>query len=248
MRKVLAFVALLSLGFCAFQIPMGSTWQGSAGGGPGGISATNLQVWYRGDSLTCTGGCTGTNVVTSLNDKSSNADNCTTSGSPTYVASAVNSQPGVLFGALYCTFGTALAWSGNVSVFVVWANTATGQKSSFLVGPSGSFKYWTCNTSEQGMDDSQVAQIGTGTTACDTSYHQMGGTYNSSAYAFYIASTTDGSGTQAESLSGSLTTLGATSGGEELHGTLVEFFVYSRILTGTEISTVQSYLHGRYGT
>jgi hypothetical protein len=61
------------------------------GSGPGGISGTNLAVWYRSDDLTCTGGCTGTNVVTALVDKSGNANNCTTSGSPTYVATAVNS-------------------------------------------------------------------------------------------------------------------------------------------------------------
>jgi hypothetical protein len=41
MRKFLGFVALCSLGFCAFQIPMGSTWQGSGGGGASIVQPTS---------------------------------------------------------------------------------------------------------------------------------------------------------------------------------------------------------------
>lgn len=224
------------------------------GSGPGGISATSLGAWYRSDSLTCTGGCTGTNVVTSLNDKSTNARNCVTTASPTFVASAVNTQPGVLFTAAssqFCTMSSAVAWSGNTTVFAVLSCTSSGGSYKAILGQTSganAFNYYTCGTQENQIQQSGVGVLATGTTAADTSYHQIGVTYNNSAYAFYIGSGTDGSGTATGTVSASSNQIGSAGGGDFAPYTLVEFFVYTRTLTGPEITSVQSYLHGRYGT
>jgi len=245
----LCVLVLLWLSYLAqISLPWPGPGAASGGTGPGGISATGLQVWYRGDNLTCTGGCTGTNTVTSFNDLSTNANNCTPIGSPTFLANAVNSKPGVTI-QTGCTFGSPLAWGGAVTVFVVWANTSTTNKSSFLQGASGSFKNWSGNGSAQnGMDKTSVVQIAIGTAAANTSFNQQGATYDGTNWAFYIASTTDGSGANAQTISASDTTIGCNSCGEQIRGTLVEFFSYSRILTGPEITTAQAYLHGSYGT
>ena len=66
--------------------------------------------------------------------------------------------------------------------------------------------------------------------------------------AMYIASTTDGSGTQARTITTSVNDIGNNHASEFGGYTPVKVFVYTRDLTGGEISTVQSYLHGRYGT
>lgn len=217
--------------------------------GPGGISATNLQVWYRADNLTCTGGCTGTNVVTSLNDKSTNANNCTTSGSPTYVASALNSQPGIQGNGTsqYCTMGTPIAWSGNITIFVVQKCSGFSAIFGHVTG-ANALQYFTCaGGGEQQIQQSGVGTLATGTTATDGNFHQLGFTYNNSAYAFYIASTTDGSGTAAGTISASSSLIGQSEASNYLNGQLCEVFIYTRTLTSGEISTVQSYLNGRYG-
>ena len=225
-----------------------------AGSGPGGISATSLAVWYRSDSLVCTGGCTGTNVVTTLTDKSGNANNCTTSGSPTYVASAVNSQPGILFASAssqFCTY-TAVTWTGTVTAFAVLKCTGTSGNSTIFstTSASSSFNWRACNSSNQ--DTSQQNNVGnigaSTTTASSTAYRQIGTTYDGTNWAMYIASTTDGSGTQARTITTSVNDIGNNHASEFAGYTLVEVFVYTRVLTGGEISTVQSYLHGRYGT
>jgi hypothetical protein len=225
------------------------------GSGPGGISGTNLAVWYRSDNLTCTGGCSGTNVVTTLIDKSPNSNNCTTAGSPTYLASAVNSQPGITFTAAstqYCTLGSTVTWSGSVTVFAVTKCTAANTPSALYGSLSfNGFTYLNCSGSnhQQWADAPGVALIAQGTATSDTSYHQTGVTYDGTNYAFYIGSTTDGSGTNSVSILGNNTTVGVEASPENyLNSVLVEEFVYTRILTSGEISTVQAYLHSRYGT
>jgi len=222
------------------------------GSGGGSNPPTGMAVWYRGDSQTCSGGCTGTNVVTGYTDKSPNLNGCTMTGSPTYVASAVNGQPGTLFVAAstqYCTFNSPLAWTGAETVFVVWKNTNTTTESTMTVGSATySLRYWSCNGTEQGADNQSVAQIGQGNAACDTSFHQMGMTYNSSTGVanFYIASTTDGTATNSQPLANAEDTV-SDPGLAPANGILCEILIYPSVLSSGDITTMQSYLHGRYG-
>jgi hypothetical protein len=132
------------------------------------------------------------------------------------------------------------------------ACTDSGGGSYTLLGQTGGngFDYLVCGSAAlQQSQQAGVGAIGNGIAAADTSYHQIGVTYNGSAEAFYLAETTDGSGTQARTITSAMSALGISEGGSNYANyTLVEIFVYTRILTGTEISEVQSYLHSRYGT
>ena len=269
MIKLLAVVLSLSLsGMCQLAFPA----FGSVSSGSSSIPSSGLQLWYRGDNLTCTGGCSGTNTVTSLNDLSSNANNCTAAGTTIkYAASAVNSKPGFTFDGSslsYCSF-SSIAWNGGGTSFVVVAFSATNHEDDMISGVTQAFAHGGCRQTSGGIEQyagsENVAYLGHGTAACDTSYHQLGVTFcdavvtnctgggsASNNLQFYIASTTDGS---ASTVTGSQSfnnnsTFGkaAVNASAFLTGTVTEIIFYNRVLSSSEISTVQAYLHGRYGT
>jgi hypothetical protein len=268
MIKLLAVVLSLSLsGMCQLAFPA----FGSVSGGSGSVPSSGLQVWYRGDSLTCTGGCSGTNPVTVLLDKSGNGNNCTASGTaPTFVASAVNSQPGVSFNNTPCALTTGVPWNNAITEFAVISVATTSHMHTLLSGVTQAVAMNPCYRFSGGFmdgaiyDNWQVIGHG-GLTPCDTSWHQLGFTYctavvtnctgggsASNNLQFYIASTTDGSPTTdtTTGLSQNTATFGraAVSATEYFEGTVTEVIMYNRVLSSSEISTIQAYLHTRYGT
>jgi hypothetical protein len=213
--------------------------------------ASGMQIWYRGDSLVCTGGCSGTNAVTQFTDKSSNANNATAGTAGSYVANALNSQPGVLFSGSCTnyTFGSTLPLQSAMSVFVVLKLTSTAAKSTLLSGVAQSLAYWFANSGkEQGADKASLSQLGTGTAANDTSYHQMNMTYDGTTVTFRIDKNSDGSAAPGVAITANDSTLGdnASGGPECFNGTLVEIIAYNRVLSGSEITTVENYLNTRY--
>ena len=117
---------------------------------------------------------------------------------------------------------TALIWGGSGGTFVI-----------------------------QSLAHGSIDSIGAGNLAADQNWHQINYTYNSStgAYAFRADRSPDGSGTNAKSV-GNVAAIGTKSSGgsiESLSGQIAEFILYTRILSGAEITTVETYLNSRYG-
>lgn len=233
----------------------------SAGGGtPSSISG--LRAWYAADSgLTCTGGCSSGNPVTVWADKSTNANNLTGVNGPTFQSAQVNGLPAVKFTAASTqgfTFGTPVNLQTASTIFVVVKMTTVAQ--GILVGGDGdALGYWVgAASNEQGSDWIGNAQITHGNVAGDTSWHQINSTYDNSTAALRLGSASDpcgaGPGTTtcsitAKAIIANETTIGYKtypSASQYLDGYIAEIIIYNRVLTGGEITTVETYLTGRY--
>jgi hypothetical protein len=253
------FAAIIALCLASFgQIGGGAKVGGGATiGGQGNIATpptSGMQFWWNAPSSVCTGGCSGTNPVTTFTDKSPAANNATATTAGTWVASAVNSQPGVLFNGsstLY-TFGSTINIQTASTMFVVLKLTATGASGSYIVsGGSGAMDYYFSGGTgkEQGGENSQNANLGNGTAANDTSYHQMNYTYDGTTITFRLGRASDGSASPSSALSNQESSIGNRAGPPDgwFNGTLVELIIYNRVLSGGEITTVETYLNARYG-
>jgi hypothetical protein len=148
------------------------------------------------------------------------------------------------------TFTTPLT-PGSKTIFAVVKLTGTGTKGMIVSGNAGSIGYWMANTGPKlhGIDDVFVAQIGLSTSNADTNWHQINVTYNGSAYAFRLDRAADGSGTNAQTITDNQTVIGRNDQGgyEYFLGELAEIFIYSRVLSGAEITSVETYLNTKYG-
>lgn len=213
---------------------------------------SGMQIWYRGDSLTCTGGCTGTNAVTVLLDKSSNANNANIGIAGHFVANALNGKPGVLFDGTTSAYAfTAINIESASTVFVVAALTsAANANNTVIAGVANSLQYSLgVGSKEQTLTKTNVASLASGTAASDTSYHQMNYTYDGTTLNFRLGRASDGSTAPATAITATETILGENPANSSnfLNGTLAELIVYNRVLTGPEITTVETYLNTRYG-
>lgn len=217
------------------------------------IPSNGLQLWYRGDSLTCTGGCTGTNTVTAFVDLSGNSNTATNSiGTATFLASAVNGQPGVTFPgsqALF-NFGTAVNLQTASTMFAVLKTTTTTSDSGIISGGAGSILYRFSNSAggQQALIKSNVALIGRGTAAADTSYHQTNYTYDGTTVTFRRDRASDGSTGGGVAITATETLIGKDLGsnGSVFVGVMAEIIVYNRVLNAAEITVVENYLNARY--
>ena len=223
---------------------------------------SGMLFWGRGDSLTCTGGCAGTNVVTAFVDKSGNGNNASGSTAATYVASGAGSQPAVEFNgtsASLFTFGTPINLytpTNALTVCLALQLTSTGSKSSLLSGPFKSFNYeFAYGGSEQAADDAYAALLGRGNAAADTSFHSMCATYNGTTIEFYIDGSTDGSATPGYALAALETQIGCNGGGgspsECSKLNLYDIAIYNSALPATgsnSIATWFTYTNDRYGS
>jgi hypothetical protein len=95
-----------------------------------------------------------------------------------------------------------------------------------------------------------LAIIGTSTTAMSAgTWYQGNTTYDSSsgAWAARLAQAAAGSGSNAQTIStGTVGVGGAFGSAQWLNGLLGEIIVYNRVLTPTEITTVEAYLHSKW--
>ena len=99
----------------------------------------------------------------------------------------------------------------------------------------------------------QIVDIGNtspGSIPANTAF-QANVTYNSvsGAYSFRYAKAALSSGTNIQSITVATTTLGMNAAGtsEFLLGDLAEIIIYNRVLTSTEISTIENYLTSKWG-
>jgi hypothetical protein len=84
-----------------------------------------------------------------------------------------------------------------------------------------------------------------------STWAQVNVTYNSStgAWAIRSARTANGSGTNVQSITGNTSAIGwnPNASGNEFTGQIAELIAYNRVLTNTEITTVETYLNTKWG-
>jgi hypothetical protein len=223
-------------------------------------SVAGLLFWYEANAgVTCTIACANLGTVTAWADQSSNANNLTCVNLPVYNTSVLDGLPGISFvgaSSQKCTFGSTVAWPGAETIFVVEQATGAASSLNSVVGGniSGSFYYrvGTGSVLNPQLLKNQVASIGTGTSAMVSgTYYQSNVTYNSTtgAFAFRQAEAANGSGTNIVSITAGQTAIatGSVTGTEFLTGTIVEIFAYNTVLSGPNITALESYLFTKYG-
>lgn len=109
--------------------------------GPGCVGdASNNVFWIQADSITSANGePSDTDVLTAWIDLSGNGNDLTATGNPTYVASAVNTQPAIDFDGTDDGFSAADIISGTVgrTTFTVLNPTSNGNYFSLNSGSAG---------------------------------------------------------------------------------------------------------------
>lgn len=223
---------------------------------------SGLKGWYDSSSLTCTGGCSGTNVVTAILDKSSNGNNITTYGSPTFVASALNGYPAVYFirtSTQYGLFASAINLRSGLTIFIVAKKLDTDDAQSFITGPVNSFGYGTSLNSSgkfQGGFKTGIAWFTFGNAeASSTAYRQANVTYKDysaggAGIAYRIDRNSDGgNATQTGAITEDETAVFYRPATTDFYSYInfVEMIIFDRVLNSTEIGNVETYLNAKYG-
>jgi hypothetical protein len=228
----------------------------SSGGTSLPIPATipDLQYWFQGDIAA--GNSTAGNYIPGMSNSNpfSSYGPLPLNKGAKRAASNLNSKAVAVYdgsttGYLFQQAGLFL---GQITVFVVY-NPAAAAVGDFVAGTASNALQFRMNASnELEFVCSGIAVIGASTAALTTgSWSQGNATYNSTtgAYAFRVARTASGSGTSVQTISVNSVSVcyNAQGATEFLNGSLAELIVYNRILTGTEISTVESYLNSKWG-
>ena len=100
----------------------------------------------------------------------------------------------------------------------------------------------------QGIDKACSVAEGTGTTNADSSWHQMNVVFSGSAVTFRLDRAADGTGTvftPSAVIKGIAD--GSCSSSERMDGYLAEAILYTTALSGTDVTTNETYLHNKYG-
>jgi len=149
------------------------------------------------------------------------------------------------------TLASAYFPMNQSTIFVV--GRATGASSVVLSGPQNSLELdFQPGASGINLTKTFVAVIGSCTASpVSGTFYQFNATYNDSsgAYAFRFARAAAGSGTNAQAITASSAALGYNAGGNvnDFKGSLAEMLIYARVLSGTEIANVESYLLNKWG-
>jgi len=255
-RAWLTGILLLAASTLAFstQIPLGGVTVSPSSLAP----PAGMLIWYRGDSLTCTGGCSGTNPVTAFVDKSTHSNNASLHGGATagtYVASGYGGRPGVAFDGSTTSYDfSAVNLETAGTVCLVYSNTAVLQRGTLFAGNNFSLGYQT-NANPGGGAKQQVGTsdnstfLGGSTSSPDTNPHSACMTYASGGSApqlnFYLDGSSDGSVTVSTSLSGTNSCIGSDScvGTRNIFfkGTLYELLAWDSVLSAGDISAWFAY-------
>lgn len=139
------------------------------------------------------------------------------------------------------------------TVFAVLKPSSFASLGTICSGTSGSFQLCVENgTGKIVLFKNNVATIGTATTAMTTgNWFQVNVTYDSAsgAYAFRQAQAANGSGSNAQSFSANVGSIGYNpqAGSQDLAADLAELIIFNRVLSGTEIANVEAYLNTKWG-
>ncbi len=230
-------------------------------------SISNLQLRLEADCVTsgpCANPSDGTTVSTWV-DQSGNSRTLTmVAGTCTLHTNQINSLPAVTF-ASGCrgNLASSIAWvsgsSGGITEFVVLSLSSTSAVAVIASGTvSNTFVYAFAkcyndsSNAEQsaGLDENQG--VGCGTATATTTFHQMNVTAKDLTNPiFRLDRASDATRLGAGgTFAGAITAVGAdVQGGINFPfpGQLSFLAVYNRILTGPEITQVETYLHTKYG-
>jgi len=140
------------------------------------------------------------------------------------------------------------------TIFAVWyctsaALSATQSIISTNSGNSGGLQYCTDGAGHMQLSHAFVAVIASDTYSLTANtWYQSNVTYGSGAWSFRNARTAGGSGTGGAAITNySVGFLGTPGYGQYMSGSIAEVIVYDRILSNTEITTIESYLHTKWG-
>lgn len=258
MKKLLLLIILGAAPLLMAPILQVVTTGTTTANDPSSIAVANQKVWYRSDSMVCTSGCSGTNVVTSLTNKFSGTNACTTANSPTYLANVLNGQPGVTFNGTSqtCSLGSTIAWNGTthgITVFSVASYAADLSTSRAIIsGNSNSFLMGGQNNGGQAYANKVgVTQIGTGNARVMVEPQCEVTTYNSSTgvLAFYLDGNADGGATNAQTISAAISDLFFDKGNTASYfkAKWIEIAVWDTVISSGDIATLQTYCNSQYG-
>lgn len=216
----------------------------------------NLIYWFKSDPIVSSFLPVLNNFAPGLVTYSPTAS--TSASGATGAASTLNSLnvvqfPGTAAGVY--TFpsagGTGFLLKNSTTFMVFKPTIVAGVGQNFHTGPSGSLEVDINTTGHLEIVKSLIAIIG-GSTSTLTSgvWFQGNVTYADStgAWAFRIARTASGSGTNVQTITGNNNTIASVPGFSFfLNGLLAEMIIYNRVLTPTEVTNVENYLFAKWG-
>jgi hypothetical protein len=229
----------------------------TGGGVPSSIN--DLVYWFKTDTLSSV---TAGNQVPTLQNATpwyigANANNSTGGGGAKVSAATLNGLPTLTFpasnAAEYLLAAPVLL--GQTTIFVVF-NPAivTATAGELVSGPTNSLDFGTTFGTHLNfyLSETNVAVIAIDTTTLAlNTWVQANVTYNttSGAYAFRVAQTASSSGTSAKPITIASGSVGFSqaAGSGFLNGSLAEMIIYNRVLTLTQIQTIEAYLHAKWG-
>ncbi len=238
--------------------PPGAAGAAGTGGTTTLVPATipDLMWWWQGDIANIS---SGTTMQRMFDSGPWTGNHCAPVTGVGVVRSAtqlngknVFTWPGASTGRFALNSGILLP---TVTIFAVVnpALTATGKSVININGPTGAFQYTQDGSNgKMAVVKSNTAVVGESTSALtDGTWYQVNAAYNAStgAYAFRKARAADGSGTNAQSITSNTTTINynPNNNSEDTAGSIAELIIYQRVLTLTEIQTVEAYLLAKWG-
>lgn len=232
----------------------------ASNGGGGGLPGTikDLLFWWESDNILGSSG----NFITALQNRcpwlsaGATASVVTPGQGATVSSGTLNSLlvltwPGTSAGRYSISAGGSVLH--NATIFAVMKPASFAAYSLLLSGALNCLEYGiNITTGDLYLGQSGTALIANSTTALSTgTWYQTNVTFNDTtgAYAFRIAQTAAGSGTSAHTISGVSGSIGyiANSSSDDFNGDVAVLIVYNRVLTNTEITNVESYLHTKWG-
>jgi hypothetical protein len=138
------------------------------------------------------------------------------------------------------------------TIFIVANASSFSGSPTFFSGPSSSLAFRLETSGKMGLVKDFVALIGTSTTAQTVStWFQGNATYDDSsgAFAFRSSQAANGSGTNVVGITVISNSIGWDNGGGagDFAGSIAEIIIYNRVLSGGEITSVESYLNTKWG-
>ena len=169
---------------------------------------------------------------------------------PTYKATAgPGGRPCVRFdGGDYLFKATTTITPSPITIFAV-LKPSDGSPRTICSGDTNSAQYRT-NSLKQDLLKAGVADIGSSTTSLSTvAFQQINMTWNGTTVTYRLSGANDGSATNAQTLTGNIRAVGVSIGviSELFLGDICMVRIYTSVLTGAQIATVEAEILARWG-
>lgn len=222
---------------------------------PTPLTINDLFFWFKADPITASSGTPSPSLQNYCPWYAGNSAN-NTGGGATLSGSQLNSLntltfPGSSAGRYILPAGLSLV---QATIFLV-LNPASAAGEDLLAGLANSLELALTLSAGSiflymAIDNVAVIAIN-GTALPINTWTQVNATYNSStgAYAFRAAQAAQSSGTSVHSVGAASTGIAynPVTAGSDFNGQIAEMLVYGRALTLTEIQSIETYLHAKWG-